>query len=105
MTNQHFLNEGLPLLAQVSSQQPIASSATAVVQRLHYTPQLIATLIAQRPSGSDLDHANLVKLFQKVDRHFDDSELRDLCFQLGVTYEDLPGPGKRDRARDLVTII
>lgn len=105
MTNQHFLNEGLPLLAQVSSQQPIASSATAVVQRLHYTPQLIATLIAQRPSGSDLDHANLVKLFQNIDRHFNDSELRDVCFQLDISYEDLPGPGKRDKVRDLVTML
>jgi hypothetical protein len=105
MTNQQFLNEGLALLEQMSAHHRVVSGQTAVVQRLHQTPQLIATLIAQRPSNSDPDHANLVKLFQKVDRHFDDSELRDLCFQLGVAYEDLPGSGKRDKARELVTLL
>ncbi len=102
MNNQQFLNEGLALLAQVNSHQRVVSGQTAVVQRLHQTPQLIATLIAQRPSNSDPDHANLVKLFQKVDRHFDDSELQDLCFQLGIDYEDLSGSSKRDKARELM---
>jgi Effector-associated domain 7 len=34
--------------------------------------------------------------------HFDASELRDLCFDLGIDYEALPGESKGDKARELV---
>lgn len=34
---------------------------------------------------------------------FDDSELRTLCFDLGVDYDSLPGDSKTDRARELVS--
>jgi tetratricopeptide (TPR) repeat protein len=34
--------------------------------------------------------------------HFNDSEVRDLCFDLGVPYEDLGGQGKTDKVRELV---
>ena len=33
---------------------------------------------------------------------FDDSELRDLCFELHVDYEELSGQNKRDKARELL---
>ena len=33
---------------------------------------------------------------------FNEGELRTLCFDLGVDYDGLPGPGKTDRARELV---
>ncbi|MCP4418394.1 MAG: hypothetical protein GY805_17380, partial [Chloroflexi bacterium] len=105
MNNQQLINEGLPLLEQIRASQPIALGKTAVSHQLHHTPQLSATLIAQRQSGSEIEHANLVKLFQKADRHFNDSELRDLCFQLNVEYKDLAGLSKRDKMRELVTLI
>ena len=34
--------------------------------------------------------------------HFSDGELRDLCFDLGIDYESLPGEGKSAKARELV---
>jgi len=34
--------------------------------------------------------------------HFNESELRDLCFDLGVDYENLPGQAKSDKARELL---
>jgi len=103
MNNQQTVNTGLTLLNQINSHNLVVQNETAVSHRLHHTPQLNATLIAQKQTGSDLDHANLVSLFQKVDRAFNESELRDLCFQLNVDYEDLEGSGKRDKARELVT--
>jgi hypothetical protein len=33
---------------------------------------------------------------------FSDGELRTLCFDLGIDYDDLPGQGKGDKARELV---
>ena len=43
-----------------------------------------------------------VNLRDNIDRHFDDSELRSLCFDLGVDYDDLSGLSKADKARELV---
>ena len=34
--------------------------------------------------------------------NFNDGELRDLCFDLGIDYESLPGEGKAAKARELV---
>ncbi len=34
--------------------------------------------------------------------YFNDNELRDLCFDLGIDYESLPGEGKAAKARELV---
>ncbi|NHZ72554.1 MAG: SAVED domain-containing protein [Aquificales bacterium] len=103
MNNTQLVDAGLQLMAQINEHNPLAVDDTAVSHRLQHTPQLTATLIAQRQSGSDLDHANMVKLFQKIDRHFNESEMRDLCFRLNVDYEDLEGQGKRDKVRELVT--
>jgi len=100
MNNTKLVDDGLLLMMGSDG-----VGETAVSHQLHQTSQLTATLIAQRQSGSELDHANLVKLFQKVDRHFNDSELRDLCFQLDVDYEDFGLVGKRAKARELVTMM
>ena len=105
MNNSQLIDAGLQLMTQTNQHNPLAVGDTAVAHRLHHTPQLSATLIAQRQTGGDLAHANLVKLFQKTDRHFNDSDLRDLCFQLNVDYDDLAGRGKRDKARELVTMM
>lgn len=42
------------------------------------------------------------KLRQFIALYFNDSELRDLYFDLEVDYDSLPGEGKRDKARELV---
>lgn len=105
MSNQQLARDGLTLISQINARQPTAASDTTIVQLLHDTPQLNAYLIAERQAAADIDHANLVQLFQKVDQHFNDSELADLAFQLNVDYQDLGGSGKRDRARELITYV
>ncbi len=102
MNNQQLIQEGLILLDQVSDHQATVIGATAITHRLYSTSLLTTTLIAQRHDTADTTHANLVNLFEKVDRHFNDSELRDLCFRLNVDNEDLKGGGKREKARELV---
>jgi len=42
------------------------------------------------------------ELHRLLDSHFNEGELRDLCFNLDVDFENLPGMGKKDRARELV---
>jgi hypothetical protein len=42
------------------------------------------------------------KLRQNLDQYFNESELRDLAFDMNVDYESLGGKGKSDKARELV---
>lgn len=44
---------------------------------------------------------HLIKLHRILSTHFDENELRTLCFNLGVDYDDLPGKGKANKAREL----
>jgi hypothetical protein len=42
------------------------------------------------------------QILDNLHHSFDESELRDLYFRMGVKYEDLPGQSKADKARELV---
>lgn len=46
---------------------------------------------------------NKIKLLQILETHFNESELRHLCFLLEIDYENLPGQTKQDKVRELVT--
>lgn len=37
-----------------------------------------------------------------IDEHFNELELRALCFDLGIDYDDLPGEGAGGKGRELV---
>lgn len=45
------------------------------------------------------------RLLDFVTRHFDDEELKTLCFDLGVEYEDLPARSRSGKARELITYL
>lgn len=45
------------------------------------------------------------RLHQALFTRFSQPELRTLCFDLGVDYDDLPGEGKSNKARELVTYM
>jgi regulation of enolase protein 1 (concanavalin A-like superfamily) len=47
----------------------------------------------------------LVELYHKLDKHFDQSELRGLAFQLNIDFDNLPGESKMDKARELVQYL
>jgi len=47
----------------------------------------------------------LARLRQNLADYFNDSELHDVCFDLGVSYDDLAGPSKADKARELVSYL
>lgn len=48
---------------------------------------------------------SLPQLRQQVIAAFDDGELRDLCFDLDVDYENLPTQGKANKARELIELM
>jgi hypothetical protein len=41
-------------------------------------------------------------LRQNIVSHFNEGELRDLYFGMGIDYDDLPGQSKKDKARELI---
>lgn len=45
------------------------------------------------------------QLYGLLTKHFDLEELKTLCFNLGVTYDDLRGEGNADKARELVLYL
>lgn len=47
----------------------------------------------------------LPKLIAVLDDSFDNEELRTLCFELGVEYDNLPGTGKKGKARELIRYL
>jgi hypothetical protein len=47
----------------------------------------------------------LADLRQKLADYFDDGELKSLCFDLGVAYDELPGEGKVNKARELIAFM
>ena len=51
----------------------------------------------------DRQQEYLTQLRELLARRFSAGELRTLCFDMGVDYDDLPGEGKADKARELVS--
>jgi S1-C subfamily serine protease len=57
------------------------------------------------PQGATSDRAHLTRLHRILTERFDESELRTLCFNLGVDYDDLPDQGKANKARELIRYL
>lgn len=64
--------------------------------------QLIAPPIANtEQTQQDIQ----IQLLVLISYHFNEAELKDLCFRMGVEYEDLAAAGKVHKARELITHI
>jgi hypothetical protein len=48
---------------------------------------------------------NTTRLLEQIRALFSDSELRDLCLDLAVDYENLSGANKADKARELILLM
>lgn len=60
------------------------------------------TAVSLPPTNVNIELQN--KLHDMLDDYFDEQELRDVCLDLGVDYEDLPCMGQSNKARELVTL-
>ena len=56
--------------------------------------------MTQTDSSTQYD---LVKLRQLLINHFDESELKTICFHIQVDYDILAGQGKADKVRELLS--
>ncbi|MCP4426848.1 MAG: SAVED domain-containing protein [Chloroflexi bacterium] len=103
MNNQQLINSGLILLGHIQDERLTASSDTAVLQRIDpQNSKLTAHLIAERQADG-AGERDVLQLFRKIEAGFDESELGELCFELGVDVEDLNGRNRLDKIRSLIT--
>ena len=77
----------------------MGESAAAGVARGVARGAVVMNVLSQ-PLGET--EVNLKTLRDALDKAYSDAELRDLCFELEVDYEDLPGDGQSAKARELV---
>ena len=72
---------------------------------------VVGTKIVQQSgeAGTSSEHSpaptDLQELLEKIDRHFDESELSELCFTLNIDYENIKGETKKDKARELILYL
>jgi hypothetical protein len=50
-------------------------------------------------------HKYLTKLRERLAKHFNEGELKTLCFDLGFDYDDLPDTGRDNKVRELVKYL
>ncbi len=62
-------------------------------------PDKMIDFVINLPGQPDTDRERFRIMFNSS---FNESELRDLCFDMEVDYESLPGIGKSDKTRELV---
>ena len=57
------------------------------------------------PAISPEKQAQLNRLRQTMRAAFIEADVQDLCFTLGIRYEDLPNPGLSNKIRDLIDLM
>ncbi|GAB4121492.1 MAG: hypothetical protein Fur005_33830 [Roseiflexaceae bacterium] len=57
------------------------------------------------PTSSPTQPIDRIKLRDLINATFSDAKIQDLCFDLGIDYENLPGSGKSAKARELVSYM
>jgi len=79
----------------------MGAAAMATAPAGDASPRAGLTLnVVSQPLGEA--EVNLKQLRDALDDAYSDAELRDLCFELELDYEDLPGDGQAAKARELV---
>jgi hypothetical protein len=68
----------------------------------HFEATILAHLRAIEREVQQLQTVVLARLYTSLERHFSDDELRALCFDLSVPYDDLPG---RTRPAKITALI
>ena len=101
--NEYFPSLFLYCLAvikyyQKDSPQPTRlafATACALGRRILEQNDVQATILPGEQPG-------LAELLEKLDRHFNESELREVCFTLRIDYKNIKGKTKKDMARELI---
>ncbi|MCB9422742.1 MAG: hypothetical protein H6667_23280 [Ardenticatenaceae bacterium] len=92
---------GFKAIADVANAADLVGE-TAVVYPLHVGEMLVAYYIGARQSTEDIEQKNLIVLKSKMLEAFNDNDLKNLCFELNIHYEDLGEDTRDGRIRSLI---
>jgi hypothetical protein len=85
------------------SPDPMQQLAWGITGRRGESPrEIVSTPIVQTSLAQAPDRVDRSKLRQILVTYFDENELHNLCFDLGIEYENLAGATKDDKARELI---
>jgi len=96
---QHLLT-----LEQLGQETFVPSGLSELANVKHLLDGVDAGRLAH-PSRALDDLQYLSRLRSTLETRFDEGELRTLCFELRVDYDDMPGLGKAGKARELVAYL
>lgn len=88
-----------PYLKDMRNEISITDSTLQEILRLHFS-DVWREILDKKLYRKRL---NLNELLDRIRRHFNESEFRDLCFGLDIDYGSLGGDHYYDRARELVS--
>lgn len=98
----HLLNNsGFTDLEKVKIGQELAGE-TAVVHPLLVGQMLVSYLIGERDTYRDVEHETLVTFKQNLKTAFNNNDLKTLCFELNIPYEDLGAETHDGRIQELI---
>lgn len=75
---------------------------TAVIRPLHVGQLTVSYLIGEKDSYRNIQQETLNDFKARLEETFNDEDIRQLCFELGVEYEDLAADTGHGRIRELV---
>lgn len=94
-------NSGFAQLADVNPSQNLIGQ-TAVVRPVHIGQMLVAYLIGEIDTYHNVAQEPFKRLKKELEAAFDDTDLRSLCFELNIKYENLPGKTHREHLLELI---
>jgi len=83
----------------------INAQTVAIEQGITQTVDATRSAADEIPVKGTPEREHLAKLRQILATRFDEGELRTLCFDLGINYDDLPGQGNANKARELIAYL
>lgn len=89
----------VPVLCGVGLLVALVIAIFLYLDRRRKGPSGETAVVAARLEGDEQ-----IRLYQMLTEHFDEQGLRELSFLMKIDYEDLPFPGKSNKARELVAL-
>jgi nucleoside phosphorylase len=102
LTDEFERGEQIDRLLRSLAGQPARDAGSAKSRTSKVEPVQEGTATVDQQSQNQVDGPALRRL---LIANFGDSDLRDLCDDLGIDYENLPGQAKSDKARELVAYV
>jgi hypothetical protein len=95
---------GLPRVLRTNDMH-LAYESHAQALDMAAAREALRSALANRGDVEAMEQEHLVRLRQILVERFSEPELRTLCFDLGIEYDDLGGRGRSDNARELIACL